>query len=93
MLAGHEITAAPSLHNASDNFFRRRGERGRGEAVERGVVTGDGPSGGITGSGKSVVLYGLPGKMTEEGVSFFVRSFKLAGMAPKKEKDIVKLDA
>ena len=69
---------------------RMRGVRGREQAAQRGLVSGNGPNGGVTGSGKNVVIYGLPGKMTEEAAGYYLKSFKLAGLAG--DKDIVKLD-
>lgn len=91
MIAGHALAAGPSPEDAGGAFLRNRGGKGRTQAAQRGVVTGNGPNGAITDLGKSVVLYGLPGKMTEEGVSFFVRSFKLDGLSATKEKDVIKL--
>lgn len=91
VLAGHTVSAAPAEDGIDSEIRpRTRGARGREEAAERGLVMGDGPSGGITGSGKNVVLYGLPGKMTAEAAGYYLKAFKLAGNSGSK--DIVKLE-
>ncbi|KIP09604.1 hypothetical protein PHLGIDRAFT_18577 [Phlebiopsis gigantea 11061_1 CR5-6] len=90
VIAGHPVSAAPVSDTGRDAVSRMRGARGREEAAQRGVINGNGPNGGVTGGGKNVVIYGLPGKMTEEATGYFLQSFKLAGSAD--DKDIVKLD-
>ncbi|KZT09472.1 uncharacterized protein LAESUDRAFT_722434 [Laetiporus sulphureus 93-53] len=60
--------------------IRMRGKKGFTEAVERGIVLGNGLNGGITGQGKNVVIYGLPRMMEPEAVRDFLKSFKLASM-------------
>lgn len=70
---------------------RTRGVEGRREAAERGIIDGDGPGGGITGSGRNVSIAGLPGKMTPEGVKAWLKSFKLAG-STTDGKEIAKID-
>ncbi|KAI0288184.1 hypothetical protein BC826DRAFT_1107889 [Russula brevipes] len=42
--------------------MRSRGLKGREEASERAIVSGNGSQGGITDVGRSVVLAGLPGR-------------------------------
>ncbi|KAI0362182.1 hypothetical protein OH77DRAFT_1388337 [Trametes cingulata] len=81
----HRVSSIPQIPRA-------RGTKGILEAAERGVVTGNGPSGGITGSGRNVVLYGLPGKMLPWQLAERLRDFKLAGTEYGREV-IVKLDA
>ena len=76
---------------ATNDIPRIRGAKGRIEAAQRGIVAGDGPNGGITSNNKSVVLYGLPGKMTVEALTYYLKSFKLADPAPES-KEIVKMD-
>ncbi|KAI9064505.1 hypothetical protein FKP32DRAFT_1666212 [Trametes sanguinea] len=70
---------------------RGRGTKGLLEAAQRGVVTGDGPSGGITGSGRNVVLYGLPGRIIPPLLADNLRGYKLATTEFGKQV-IVKLD-
>lgn len=90
VIAGHPVSATPVEQSGRDSVQRIRGARGREQAAQRGVITGDGPNAGITGSGKNVVIYGLPGKMTEEAAGYFLKSFKLSGQTA--EKAIVKID-
>ncbi len=71
---------------------RMRGQKGMLEAAQRGAISGDGPSGGITGSGRNVVLYGLPGKLHAGVLLDNLRGFKLAGAEFGKEV-VVKLDS
>ncbi|KAI0831367.1 hypothetical protein BC628DRAFT_1353406 [Trametes gibbosa] len=71
---------------------RARGVKGMVEAARRGIISGDGPNGGVTGSGRNVVLYGLPGKLTPEHVLDNLQGFKLAGVEHGKEV-VVKLSS
>lgn len=64
---------------------------GRREAADRGVLTGDGPSGGIIANGLSVVITGLPGRMTTGGLKHWLRNFKLAGDTAE-EKEIIRIE-
>ncbi|ETW86007.1 hypothetical protein HETIRDRAFT_432539 [Heterobasidion irregulare TC 32-1] len=68
---------------------RSRGDRGRLEASQRGVISGDGYRAGITETGKSVVVWGMPGKMTTDTMRLFLRGYKLA----PGEGQITKLDS
>lgn len=70
---------------------RMRGQKGILQAAQRGAITGDGPSGGIAGSGRNVVLYGLPGKLSVGSLLDSLRGVKLAGAEYGKEV-VVKLD-
>jgi hypothetical protein len=67
---------------------RRRGVQGRAEAEERGIITGNGPHGGITGRGKTVVLWGLPWKTTAEQVKLALKGFRFA----ESGDEVYKLD-
>ena len=69
--------------------MRSRGLKGREEASERSIVTGNGSQGGITDGGRSVMLSGLPGKITAGAVRKFLRNYKLMG----GQAEVVKLEA
>ena len=73
----------------SESRMRSRGLKGREEASERSLVTGNGSQGGITDGGRSVLLSGLPGKITPEAVRRFLKNYKLMG----GQAEVVKLDA
>ncbi|KAH9900996.1 hypothetical protein C8Q73DRAFT_226809 [Cubamyces lactineus] len=77
--------------NTSPEIPRSRGAKGLLEAGQRGAITGNGPSGGITGSGRNVVIYGLPGRMNAVMLADSLRNFKLAGTEFGREV-IVKLE-
>ncbi|KAF7791309.1 hypothetical protein EIP86_002323 [Pleurotus ostreatoroseus] len=88
IMGGFTISATPSPPPLTHR--RTRGVDGRQEAAARGALTGDGPSAGITGNGRNVVITGLPGKMTSEGVKLWLKNFKLAGNTAE-EKEINKI--
>jgi hypothetical protein len=68
--------------------MRSRGVKGREEASERSIVTGKGIQGGITDGGRSVLVSGLPGKISTEVVRRFLKNYMLMdGQAA-----VVKLD-
>ncbi|GJE86928.1 RNA recognition motif domain-containing protein [Phanerochaete sordida] len=92
IIAGHEVTATSIADDDSEEMLqpRARGVKGRVQAAERGVTTGDGPAGGTKSGGSNVVLYGLPGRMTPEAAWYYLSGFKLAG-ATARDKDIIKL--
>lgn len=91
MIAGHTIIANPAEDPLDGVLYHRaRGLKGRQEAENRGL-TGDGPSGGLTQSGKNVVLYGLPGRMSGEAVGYYLKGYKIAG-ATKTSKPITKVE-
>ena len=69
--------------------MRSRGLKGREEASERSIVSGNGYQGGISDVGKSVLLSGLPGKITTDAVRWFLKNYKLMG----GQAEVVKLDA
>jgi hypothetical protein len=60
-------------------------------AAERSLFFGDGPRGGVLNEGKNVVLWGLPGRLTPEGLKGLLQNFKLAGTEGGK-KEFVKLE-
>lgn len=68
--------------------MRSRGLRGREEASERSIVSGNGSQGGITDVGKSVLLSGLPGKISTHVVRRYLRNYSLMG----GQAEVVKLD-
>jgi hypothetical protein len=70
---------------------RTRGVQGRMEAAERGLIQGDGPGGGVLKGGKNVVLWGMPGRLTQEGLKGFLQNFKLAGTEGGK-KEFAKIE-
>ncbi|KAI0725159.1 hypothetical protein C8Q72DRAFT_877568 [Fomitopsis betulina] len=89
VLSGKTLGATPA-DDPSEAVTRTRGVKGRLEAAERGLYTGNGPN-GMSGRGKGVVLYGLPGKLTPGGLHTYLRNFKLAS-AEAGQHEIVKLD-
>lgn len=85
---GHQLTprtTRPPLEPPT----RSRGLKGREEASERAIVSGIGSQGGITDVGKSVLLSGLPGKISTEAVRRFLKNYSLMG----GQAEVVKLDA
>ena len=88
ILGGFTISAASSPPPLTPR--RARGVDGRQEAAARGALPGDGPTAGITGNGRNVIITGLPGKMTSEGVKLWLKNFKLAGNTAE-EKEINKI--
>lgn len=89
------VSSIPISAASSDtpaNIPRRtRGIQGMQEAVDRGVITGNGARGGLSSEGQNVVLWGLPGKMTSDGLKTFLHSFRLAGSEGGK-KEIIRLE-
>ena len=84
---GHQViprTTRPPLEPPT----RSRGLKGREEASERSIVSGNGSQGGITDVGRSVLLSGLPGKITTEAVRRFLRNYSLMG----GQGELVKLE-
>ena len=68
--------------------MRSRGLKGREEASERSIVSGNGSQGGITDVGKSVLLSGLPGKISTHVMRRYLRNYSLMG----GQAEVVKLD-
>jgi len=81
------LKAAPVLA-PEEPPARVRGQKGREEAAQRAIVTGNGSRGGIWDNGKSVVICGMPNKMSVDGVRKFLKNYKLAG----GQGEVVKMD-
>ncbi|KZT67767.1 hypothetical protein DAEQUDRAFT_812632 [Daedalea quercina L-15889] len=86
-----KLLDADAAHDPKNPVNRTRGVKGRLEAAERGLVTGSGPDGASTSHGRGVVIQGLPGKLTPEGLRSYLKDFKLAATEGGR-KEIVKLD-
>ncbi|KAI0306648.1 hypothetical protein B0F90DRAFT_787660 [Multifurca ochricompacta] len=84
---GHPLTPRTTPVPAEPRM-RSRGLKGREEASERSIVSGNGSQGGITDGGRSVLLSGLPGKISTEGVRKFLTNYKLMG----GQAEVVKLE-
>jgi hypothetical protein len=69
--------------------MRSRGQKGREEASERSIVTGTGCQAGITDVGKSVLLSGLPGKISTEAVRRYLKNYSLMG----GQGEVVKIES
>ncbi|EPQ58761.1 hypothetical protein GLOTRDRAFT_104100 [Gloeophyllum trabeum ATCC 11539] len=69
---------------------RSRGAKGVEEAAERGVISGNGPSGGLppSQSGMNVVVFGLPSKMELEKVKAYFDGFEFASMT-RGDKEVI----
>ncbi|KAI0079908.1 hypothetical protein K474DRAFT_1705165 [Panus rudis PR-1116 ss-1] len=90
VLGGYRLTVNNAREPNWQNASRGRGARGKHEASLRGIIRGDGPGAGIQGSGKNVILSGVPGKTDPEAVRGFLRSFELYNL--DSEQDVVKLE-
>jgi len=69
--------------------MRSRGIKGREEASERSIVSGTGSQGGITDVGRSVLLSGLPGRISTNAVRRYLKDYSLMG----GQAEVVKLDS
>lgn len=67
---------------------RMRGLKGKDYAAKRGYFDGNGPRGGIKNSGKNVVIWGLPGKMTPDALKELLSDFHLAGTEGGKTESV-----
>jgi len=67
---------------------RMRGLKGKDVAAKRGYFDGNGPRGGIKNSGKNVVIWGLPGRMSPDALKEFLRDFHLAGTEGGKTESV-----
>jgi hypothetical protein len=85
---GHPLTPRTTLAPAEARM-RSRGLKGREEASERSIVSGNGSQGGITDGGRSVLLSGLPGKISAEIVRRSLKTYKLMG----GQAEVVKLES
>ena len=70
---------------------RGRGVEGRERAAERGVLQGNGPRAGLGVSGRNVVLWGLPGKLTQEGLRSMMVAWELAASSGTAGLEILKI--
>jgi hypothetical protein len=76
-IAGEPVSAEPKI--VEESRPRTRGTKGRAEAEERGVATGNGPHAGLLqNTGKTVVIWGFPGKMTAGMALPYFHEFKVA---------------
>ncbi|KAH9951225.1 hypothetical protein B0H21DRAFT_269749 [Amylocystis lapponica] len=91
IVGGAMIEAGSVREDQVHRPTRTRGARGRAQAAERGIMDGNGVGAGVTSTGRSVVLSGLPGKLTPDALKEFLKSFKLAGHDNDK-REIVKLE-
>ncbi|KAN0123929.1 hypothetical protein V8E52_002419 [Russula decolorans] len=73
----------------SEPRMRSRGLKGREEASERSIVFGNGSQGGITDVGRSVLLSGLPGRISTSAVRRYLKDYNLMG----GQAEVVKLDS
>jgi hypothetical protein len=69
--------------------MRSRGLKGREEASERSIVSGTGSQAGITDLGKSVLLSGLPGRISPEAMRRYLKNYSLMG----GQGEVVKLES
>lgn len=90
-VAGISVTAQSAPPPSQSTPPRTRGVKGRSEAAERGLITGNGPRGGIVNPGRNVVVWGLPGKMTTGELRDYLRGMGFSWVGPGKE-EIVKLE-
>lgn len=76
-IAGTRVFAESK--NLPQNRPRRRGEKGRAQAAERGILPGNGPHADLTqDTGKTVVIWGFPGKLSTEVAASYFNDFKVA---------------
>jgi len=85
---GHPLTAR-TTRPPLEPTMRSRGLKGREEASERAIVSGNGSQGGITDVGRSVLLSGLPGKISTNVVRRYLRDYSLMG----GQAEVVKLES
>ncbi|KAI0005958.1 hypothetical protein BJV74DRAFT_8130 [Russula compacta] len=85
---GHPLTPRTTQPPAEPRM-RSRGLKGREEASERSIVSGNGSQGGITDGRRSVLLSGLPGRISSDVVRRFLKNYKLMG----GQAEVVKLEA
>ncbi|KAI0780865.1 hypothetical protein BD413DRAFT_608095 [Trametes elegans] len=90
-VVGGKMVTAQSVATIPERK-RSRGTKGLLEAAQRGVINGSGIGGGITGSGRNVVLFGLPEKLIPFVLADNLRQFKLAETEHGREV-VVKLES
>lgn len=76
VIGGKSISAEPT--DDIPVLPRTRGSKGILDAAQRGIYQGNGPSAGVPGGGKTVVLSGLPTGLLPVKVVDNLRGFKLA---------------
>ncbi|KAK2460584.1 hypothetical protein APHAL10511_007054 [Amanita phalloides] len=78
-ISGIPLKSRPRLlDDAYMTLPRARGEKGREEADQRGTLNGDGPRAGIRDDGRTVTVWGYPGKTESAAVEFLVRDYDVA---------------
>ncbi|KAH9997641.1 hypothetical protein BJV77DRAFT_983706 [Russula vinacea] len=85
---GHPLTPR-TTKPPSEPRMRSRGLKGREEASERSIVSGTGSQAGITDLGKSVLLSGLPGRISPEAMRRYLKNYSLMG----GQGEVVKLES
>lgn len=77
-IAGLSVKARPKISEEDPlGLPRRRGMKGRAEAVDRGLMTGNGYHGGVSNCERHVVLRGLPGRVQIAAVRYALRRYNL----------------
>lgn len=75
-IAGTPVYATPRF--IEERHHRTRGEKGRAEAAERGIGSGDGPHAGLLQNlEKTTVVWGFPGKMSPKMVDSILKDFRV----------------
>ncbi|KAI0811025.1 hypothetical protein BC629DRAFT_1023191 [Irpex lacteus] len=82
------VKASMDAYKDDEFLTRSRGEKGRADAANRGVL-GSGPSARLSGGEKNVCLSGLPEYASVEVVRRVLKSFKLTSNG---EDEVVKLE-
>lgn len=82
------VRATMDAYKDDEFLTRSRGEKGRADAANRGVL-GSGPSARLSGGEKNVCLSGLPEYASVEVVRRVLKSFKLTSNG---EDEVVKLE-
>ena len=89
-LGAFRVAAAADTRSSGNFSNRGRGQEGRREAAERGVV-GSGPSGKLpSGGSRSVAISGLPTSLGVQDMRNFLKRFKFAGDT-SESKEVIKL--
>ncbi|KAG6831174.1 hypothetical protein H0H92_012314 [Tricholoma furcatifolium] len=76
-VCGIEVTPVPQYSSAETTLPRIRGAKGFSDALDRGVVTGWGPSASFPNIERTVVLWGVPGTVTVENLTKAITDFKV----------------
>ena len=91
-IGGYHISAVPCDSLVVEQPVRTRGFKGRAEAAERGIISGDGPSAGISRQGRNVILYGLPYRLSAPGLRSYLRNFQLEDISATGEEEVIKIE-